>query len=74
MIFFIIILLFIFFTVILLIKPRCPECGGTMYDIDVHNGRIVYKCNCCGIKIDRDLNAAINLLYLDDSKVTIINA
>lgn len=48
MIFFIIILLFIFFTVILLIKPRCPECGGTMYDIDVHNGHIVYKCNCCG--------------------------
>ena len=48
MIFFIIILLFIFFTIILLIKPRCPECGGTMYDIDVHNGRIVYKCNYCG--------------------------
>lgn len=42
------ILLFIFFTVILLMKPRCPKCGGTMYDIDIHNGHIVYKCNCCG--------------------------
>ena len=48
MIFFIIILLFIFFTVILLMKPRCPKCGSTMYDIDIHNGHIVYKCNCCG--------------------------
>lgn len=35
----------------------CSNCG---YIQDIHTSRI-YKCPCCGLVIDRDLNAAINL-------------
>ena len=53
-------------------SKTCYNCGNKKKDLTLNDR--VYKCDCCGIEIDRDLNAAINLLYLDDSKVTILNA
>lgn len=50
----------------------CYNCGNKKKELTLNDR--VYKCDCCGIEIDRDLNAAINLLYLKDSKVTILNA
>lgn len=38
----------VFFIAVLLLKPRCPECGCPMFDIDVCDGHIVYKCSRCG--------------------------
>ena len=37
-----------FFIVILFTKPRCPDCGGKMDDVDLHDDRTVYKCRKCG--------------------------
>lgn len=50
MIFIIVVLIvfFVFFVAVLLLKPRCPECGSIMFDIDVCDGHIVYKCSYCG--------------------------
>lgn len=45
---FIIVVPIIFFIAVLLLKPRCPECGSPMFDIDVSDGRIVYRCSYCG--------------------------
>lgn len=40
--------LLVFFVAVLTIKPKCPDCGGKMRDINIHHGRIVYKCEKCG--------------------------
>ena len=53
-------------------SKTCYNCGNKKKYLTLNDR--VYKCEYCGIEIDRDLNAAINLLYLTDSKVTIINA
>lgn len=53
-------------------SKTCYNCGNKKKDLTLNDRE--YKCDCCGIEVDRDLNAAINLLYLDDSKVTILNA
>lgn len=45
---FIIVVPIVFFIAVLLLKPRCPECGSTMFDIDVCDGHIVYICRKCG--------------------------
>ena len=37
----------------------CSGCGNINYSMDNRNR--LYKCKCCGLIIDRDLNAAINL-------------
>lgn len=37
----------------------CSVCGNKKDDLTLRDR--VYKCDCCGIKIDRDFNAAINL-------------
>ena len=50
----------------------CCECGNKKKNLTLNDR--VYKCDHCGNEIDRDLNAAINLLYLSDSKITILNA
>ena len=36
----------------------CNKCG---YVKEMKLKDRVYKCDCCGLTIDRDLNAAINL-------------
>ena len=50
----------------------CYKCGNKKKNLTLNDR--VYKCDHCGNEIDRDLNAAINLLYLSDSKITILNA
>ena len=37
---------------------NCNKCG---YVKEMKLKDRVYKCDCCGLTIDRDLNAAINL-------------
>ena len=44
----IVVTLLVFFVAVLLIKPKCPDCGGKMDDVDIHHGRTVYKCRKCG--------------------------
>jgi putative transposase len=41
---------------------RCSQCGHTKAEMDLSER--VYICDHCGWKIDRDLNAAINLEQL----------
>lgn len=47
---FVIITLLVFFIVVLFIKPRCPDCGDKMdnIDIDICHDCTVYKCGKCG--------------------------
>lgn len=40
-------------------SKKCSNCGNIKNDLQLSDR--VYKCNNCGYKIDRDLNAAINL-------------
>ncbi len=37
----------------------CSKCGNKKVDLKLKDR--VYKCECCGFEIDRDLNASINL-------------
>jgi len=43
-------------------SKRCSRCGQTKHEMDL--GTRVYICDQCGLTIDRDLNAAINLEQL----------
>lgn len=38
----------------------CSSCGTKKTDLTLQDR--VYKCECCGLKIDRDYNASINLM------------
>ena len=40
-------------------SKTCSGCGTKKEKLSLSER--VFKCNCCGLKIDRDLNAAINL-------------
>ena len=40
-------------------SKRCSKCGNIKSDLKLSDR--IYKCNECGLVIDRDLNAAINL-------------
>lgn len=40
-------------------SKRCSNCGNIKENLSLEDR--VYKCDCCGIKINRDINAAINL-------------
>ena len=40
-------------------SKRCSKCGNIKSDLKLKDR--IYKCNECGLTIDRDLNAAINL-------------
>lgn len=42
------VMLLVFFVAVLIIKPKCPDCGGKMDDVDVYHGHLVYKCRECG--------------------------
>ena len=37
----------------------CSCCGNIKKDLKLKDR--IYKCECCGLVIDRDLNASINL-------------
>ena len=41
----------------------CSECGNKSNQTKDSSCR-VYKCQCCGLEIDRDYNASLNLLKL----------
>ena len=50
--------------VVVLVDPRytsqqCSGCGNIMHDLKLSDR--IYHCNACGLTIDRDLNAAINM-------------
>ena len=40
-------------------SKRCSKCGNIKSELKLSDR--IYKCNKCGLEIDRDLNAAINL-------------
>ena len=51
-------------SLVLLIDPRytsqkCSRCGNIKHDLKLSDR--IYHCNVCGLTIDRDLNAAINI-------------
>ena len=43
-------------------SKRCSNCGNIKTDLKLSDR--IYECGCCGIRIDRDLNAAKNLQQL----------
>jgi putative transposase len=43
-------------------SKRCSRCGNIQATLDL--GTRVYVCDHCGLMIDRDLNAALNLEQL----------
>ncbi len=40
-------------------SKRCSHCGTVKTDLKLSER--IYKCECCGLVIDRDFNASINL-------------
>jgi putative transposase len=48
----------------------CSRCGNKNKSLTLSDR--VYYCNKCGLTIDRDINASINLLTLEDNKCEII--
>jgi len=48
-------------------SKRCSSCGGIKPDLKL--GDRNYVCSFCGLEIDRDLNAAINLKHCQNFKV-----
>ena len=58
-------------------SKMCSRCGKVKTKLGL--GERVYKCECCGFEIDRDVNAAINiknraLVLLSESHTDIIAA
>ena len=53
-------------------SKRCCVCGHKKKDLTLNNR--VYHCSKCDNKIDRDLNAAINLLNMKDKDTDIVIA
>ena len=46
----------------------CSNCGAVKQDLKLKDR--TFKCNCCGLEIDRDLNASLNLCRLGSSTVS----
>lgn len=49
-------------------SKTCSVCGNKLKDLSLSDG--VYICPKCGNKIDRDLNASINLTYTEKYSIT----
>ena len=49
----------------------CSHCGHKKKNLTLQDR--VYKCNKCGLEINRDENASINLLNLKDKDCLILN-
>jgi putative transposase len=43
-------------------SKMCSECGNIKHDLKLSDR--IYHCNACGLTVDRDLNAAINILHM----------
>ncbi|EQD59683.1 protein containing Transposase, IS605 OrfB, partial [mine drainage metagenome] len=41
-------------------SQKCSRCGNIKHDLKLSDR--IYHCNICDLTIDRDLNAAINVL------------
>ena len=48
-------------------SKMCSKCGNIKHDLKLSDR--IYHCNVCGLSIDRDLNAAINILHMGLIKV-----
>ena len=48
-------------------SKMCSKCGNMKHDLKLSDR--IYHCNTCGLTIDRDLNAAINILHMGLLKV-----
>ena len=48
-------------------SKMCSKCGNIKHDLRLSDR--IYHCNVCGLSIDRDLNAAINILHMGLIKV-----
>lgn len=48
-------------------SKRCIKCGNIKEDLNLNNR--VYRCDSCGIAIDRDFNAACNLFKYMKNKI-----
>jgi putative transposase len=48
-------------------SKMCSRCGNIKHDLKLSDR--VYHCNVCGLSMDRDLNAAINVLQMGFIKV-----
>ena len=51
-------------------SKKCCKCGTKKKDLQITDR--IYKCEKCGNIIDRDLNAAINLLHMNRKDYTLI--
>ena len=40
-------------------SKKCSKCGNLKENLKLSDR--IYNCNYCGLKLDRDINAAINL-------------
>lgn len=45
-------------------SKKCSLCGSVKKKLSLSER--VYHCECCGLELDRDLNAAINLRYAEE--------
>jgi len=48
-------------------SKMCSKCGNIKHDLKLSDR--IYHCNVCNLKIDRDLNAAINVLQMGFVKI-----
>ena len=48
-------------------SKMCSKCGNIKHDLKLSDR--IYRCNTCGLEIDRDLNAAINIRNIGMIKV-----
>ena len=45
----------------------CSNCGHKKQDLKLKDR--IYKCSCCGIEMDRDFNASLNLKNAENYKI-----
>lgn len=50
-------------------SKTCSCCGNIKKDLKLHNR--IYKCDKCGLEMDRDLNASINLKNAKNYKILV---
>ncbi len=53
-------------------SKRCSGCGSVKAKLTL--AERVYRCDACGLALDRDVNAARNLLFLAASGADSLNA
>ncbi len=53
-------------------SKMCSKCGNIKHDLKMSDR--TYECDVCGLKVDRDLNAAINILTFGSIKVGLVRS